>query len=62
MSTRVCCSIKLTDGPLKELVESIRGLGPEEAGKILLERQDIAEAHEKVAEEGQTKVGVHNSE
>ena len=49
-------SIELSDGPLKELIESVRGLSPEDAGKVLVERYDIAKVHEEVAEEGQTEV------
>jgi len=37
-------------------MEKIQGLSPEEAGKVLMEQQDIAKVHEEVAEEGQTKV------
>ncbi|XP_065217222.1 ubiquitin carboxyl-terminal hydrolase isozyme L3 [Planococcus citri] len=46
--------IDLADGPIKNFINSIRGLSPEEAGK-LLQQSEISQVHDKVAREGQTK-------
>lgn len=55
--SRYIFRIKLLDGPLKDYIEAVKTLSPEEAG-VLLEKSDIAKVHDTVAEEGQTKVNL----
>jgi len=46
--------IGLEDGILKEFMTETAGLSPQEKGQALANSEKVAQAHEKIAEEGQT--------
>jgi len=48
-------SIELDTGCLKKFYEDCKGLCPEDAGRKLLECEDIATVHEDISKEGQTE-------
>jgi ubiquitin carboxyl-terminal hydrolase L3 len=47
-------AVQLEDGILKEFMTETAGMTPEERGQALANSEKLAQAHEKIAEEGQT--------